>query len=286
MALTGCGAQSDTSAAGSSAAAGPPRAAVGHTASAPAGDVSDGANGADGADGAAEIQQRAVISTGDISLSSSDVTATRTRLDVVLARAGGQVADERTSTDDHGTVTSSHLVLRVPSRRFDGAMTSLARIASLRGSSRQAEDVTTKVIDLQARIQAGRAGVTRLRHLVSHTASLGALLAVERALTQRQGELESLQQQRAYLADQTGEATITVDISRRTPPPAVTPAAAGGFVGGLRHGWHGLVTVVGGFLVGLGAALPFAILLVLLGLPAWLVARRLLTRRHAAPAES
>jgi hypothetical protein len=280
MALTGCGAQSDTSAAGSSAVAGTPRAAAGQADS-----QSLTASGHE-SDAGAEVQQRAVISTGDISLSSADVTATRTRLDAVLARAGGHVADERTSTDDHGTVTSSHLVLRVPSGRFDGAMTSLARIASLRSASRQAEDVTTKVIDLQARIQAGRAGVTRLRHLVSHTASLGTLLAVERALTQRQGELESLQQQRAYLADQTGEATITVDISRRTAPPAVAPAAAGGFVGGLRHGWHGLVTVVGGFLVGLGAALPFAIVLVLLGLPAWLVARRLLTRRHAAPAES
>ena len=131
------------------------------------------------------------------------------------------------------------------------------------------------MIDLQARIRAEQAGVGRLRHLVSHTASLGALLAVERALTQRQGELESLQQQRAYLADQTSEATITVDVSLRTPHPLPPKAAAGGFVGGLRHGWHGLVTVVGGFLVGLGAFLPFAGAALLLAIPAWPLVRRL-----------
>ena len=234
-----------------------------------------------------DVQQRAVISTGAIGLTSSDLVSTRARLDAVLVRQGGHVADENTTTDDRGTVTRSHLVIRVPSSRFDQAMTALSGIASLRSASRQAQDVTTRVIDLQARIRAEQAGVRRLRALVSHTASLGALLDVERALTQRQGELESLQQQRAYLADQTGEATITVDVTRRTSTPAPPAKAAGGFVGGLRHGWHGLVAVVGGFLVGLGASLPFAALALLLGVPAWLVLRRVQRgRRSTAAVES
>jgi hypothetical protein len=234
-----------------------------------------------------EVQQSAVISTGDIELTSSDLVTTRDRLDAVLARTGGHVADEQTITDDHGTLTRSHLVVRVPSERFDRVMTALAGIASLRSSSRQAEDVTTRVIDLQARIRAEQVGVRRLRALVSHTASLPALLAVERALTQRQGELESLQRQRAYLADQTSLATITVDVTRRTAPPAPPAKAAGGFVGGLRHGWHGLVAVVDGLLVGLGAFLPFAGAVVILAIPAWPLARRLQrARRRPAPIES
>lgn len=230
--------------------------------------------------------QRAVISTGSIELVSSDVSATRTRLDDALSRLDGRVADENTTTDDHGTVTRSHLVVRVPSTRFDQAMTDLSGVASLRSSSRRAEDVTTQVIDIGARIAAERAGVRRLRHLISHTASLGSLLAVERALTQRQGELESLRQQQAYLADQTSLATITVDVVRKVSSAPVE-ASAGGFVGGLRHGWHGLVAVVVGFLVAFGAVLPFAGLALLLGLPSWLVARRMLRmRRPRAPAES
>jgi hypothetical protein len=233
-----------------------------------------------------EVQRRAVISTGHIELTSSDVAATRTRLDDVLAKDGGRVADENTTTDDRGTVTRSHLVLRVPSGRFDDAMRSLAGIASLRSSSRKAEDVTTQVIDLGARIAAERAGVRRLRRLVSTTADLRALLDVERALTARQGELESLRQQRTYLADQSSEATITVDVSRRTTPAPVA-VTAGGFVGGLGHGWHGLVAVITGFLLGLGVLLPFAVAVGVLGFPAWLVVRR--TRRlreRGAPAES
>ncbi|MGC4112661.1 MAG: DUF4349 domain-containing protein [Nocardioides sp.] len=231
-------------------------------------------------------EQRDVISTGRIELSSGDVSATRTRLDAALALLDGRVADENTSTNDHGTVTSSHLVIRVPSSRFDRAMTQLAAAGSLRSSSRKAEDVTTQVIDLGARIAAERAGVRRLRVLVTHTANLRALLAVERALTQRQGELESLRQQQAYLSDRTSLATITVDVTR-TVGVAPVQRTTGGFVGGLRHGWHAFVTVVVGLLVGVGAALPFVVAIALLGLPSWLVARRVLrTKRLRAPAES
>jgi hypothetical protein len=231
-----------------------------------------------------DVRQPAVISTGHIALASGDVADVRSRLDVVLARTDGRVADEDTTTDDHGTVTSSHLVVRVPSSRFDEAMTSLEVIASLRSSSRKAEDVTTRVIDVKARIAAERAGVRRLRHLVGHTASLPALLEVERALTQRQGELESLMQQRAFLHDQTSLATISVDVTRRTPAPTPPEASAGGFVGGLGHGWHALVAVVVGLLVGVGALLPFAVAGALVGLPSWLVVRRMRrTRRLRTP---
>jgi Domain of unknown function (DUF4349) len=229
-----------------------------------------------------DVQQRAVISTGQIELTSTDVAAARGRVDALLARQHGRIADENTNTDERGIVTSAHLVLRVPSDRFDQTMTELAGVATLRSSTRQGEDVTTKVIDTEARIKAQQAGVRRLRDLVSRAANLPALLAVERELTARQGELESLQQQRAYLADRTSQATITVDIARHVTR-AVTSVehSTGGFVGGLHHGWHGLVVVVVGLLIAFGAVLPFAIALALVGVPLWFVARRF--RREPEP---
>jgi Domain of unknown function (DUF4349) len=234
----------------------------------------------------ARVQERAVVSTGDIELVSDDLSATRVRIDDALTAVGGHVADENTDTDDHGTVRHIHLVLRVPSSRFGPAMGRLAATASLRASTRKAEDVTTQVIDLGARIAAERAGVRRLRQLVSGTADLRALLDVERALTERQGELQSLRQQRAYLADRTSLATITVDVSRKVVASPVE-SSTGGFVGGLRHGWHGLVDVVVALLVALGTVLPFLAAGALVGLPAWVLVRRVLRSRGVrAPAES
>jgi hypothetical protein len=238
----------------------------------------------------ADVQQRAVISTGQIELVSRDVTVARDRIDAILAEQGGRIGDENTETDKKGTVTHMHLVLRVPSNRFPTTMNDLAGVATLRSSTRKAEDVTTRVIDTDARIAAQRDGVHRLRQLVTRAANLPALLAVERELTARQADLESLLQQRAYLADRTSLATITVDIDRRVPPPPAKPAKheAGGFVGGLQHGWHALVVVVVGLLVALGAALPLTVALALVGIPALLVVRRFRRPREpeAPPAES
>ena len=277
----GVGASAAESASGTAAQRAPSDAAFGNTGNAGnARSVQDSVTRPD-------VQRRSVISTGSIDLTSSDVGAARQRVGAVLKRTGGRVADENTTTDDHGTVTASHLVVRVPSARFGSAMSALSEVATLRSAARKAEDVTTQVIDVKARIAAERAGVRRLRDLVSSAADLRALLAVERELTARRGELESLRQQRAYLTDQASQATITVDITRRTPPPSPPAKAAGGFVVGLRHGWHALVAAGTGLLLGVGVVLPFAVLAALLGIPGWIAVRRLSrTRAPEAPVES
>jgi hypothetical protein len=288
VSVTACGASSSGDDAGSTAAQAPAAmkaANGGQTAQ----DSNVGAFARSGDAASSEAQQRAVISTGNIELVSVDVSTARDRVDAILAEQRGRIADENTQTDKRGTVTHAHLVIRVPSDRFATTMTDLAGVATLRSSTRKAQDVTTEVIDTNARIAAQRAGVHRLRQLVTRAANLPALLAVERELTSRQGELESLLQQRAYLADRTSLATITVDIERKVPPPPVKPVKheAGGFVGGLHHGWHGLVTVVVGLLVAFGAVLPFAVALVLVGLPVWLVVRRFRRPRETeAPVET
>jgi hypothetical protein len=285
--VTACGSSSSGSDAGGSTAAGStaPEQSRAQAADGPAGGAVSALDGS-GAPAGQEVQQRAVISTGRVQLTSGDVGAARDRVDAVLDRERGRIADEDTDTDDRGTVTSAHLVLRVPSAAFDETMTALASVATLRSSTRKAEDVTTQVIDTDARIAAERAGVRRLRDLVSRAADLRALLAVERELTARQGELDSLLQQRAYLADRTSLATITVDITRHVAPTPVKQSA-GGFIGGLHHGWHAFVAVVVGVLVAVGAVLPFAVAAAVLGLPVWLLTRRFRRPRHpeVPPAE-
>jgi hypothetical protein len=286
LATTGCSPSSSQSANGSSAAenAAPARGADSARTPLAAADSELQSQGK----GGTQVQQRAVISTGRIDLASTDVARARTRVDAVVGKVGGRLADEDTTTDDSGTVTRTRLVVRVPSNRFGRAMTRLAGVATLRSSSRTTEDVTTRVIDVNARIAAQRAGVRRLRHLVSGTANLPALLAVERELSAREGQLESLLQQRAYLADRTSLATISLDITlRATPAPKPSTRSAGGFVGGLHHGWHALVAVVVALLVAVGAVLPFALAGLLVGIPVWLVVRRARrTRQPEAPAES
>jgi Domain of unknown function (DUF4349) len=144
----------------------------------------------------------------------------------------------------------------------------------------QRSDVTSTAVDLDARISALQASVARLQALIEGAASTQALLEVERALSERQEKLESLQSQRALLADQVELSTLTVHLE----PAGVAPAGGpDGFLEGLGTGWRALVTVLGAAVVVLGILLPWlAVAALVTG--AVLVPIRMVRRRTAVAA--
>ena len=137
--------------------------------------------------------------------------------------------------------------------------------------------MTTTAVDLDARISALRTSVARLQSLMEGAATTEALLAAEDALSKRQQELESLQSQRALLADQVELSTLTVHL---VPFGVAPPGGPDGFLDGLATGWRALVTALSAAVVVLGVLLPWLALGALVT-AAVLVPIRL-TRRRAA----
>jgi HAMP domain-containing protein len=105
-----------------------------------------------------------------------------------------------------------------------------------------AQDVTGTAEDLDARIRALKLSVARMEDLLSRATSNADLIAAENALTERQANLESLQSQRARLAEQV--ALSTLDITLTTPGNAPEPTTHG-FLGGVAAGWDALVAMLG-----------------------------------------
>lgn len=226
--------------------------------------------------GSPELQQRKVISTGELVLRADDVAQAREAARGVAQHHGGEVTEEQTDRDDDGEAVTAHLVLRVPAGRFADAMHALSGVAEERYSTSRTKDVTTRVIDTRTRLRTQRRSVARVQELLARAQDLRDIVLIEAQLSRRQADLESLEQQAAYLADQTARSTITVDIEREH-------AAAGpgtdhtGFLPGLSAGWHGLVAVTVGLATAVGALLPFAGVLLVLALvarPALRVVRR------------
>ena len=121
----------------------------------------------------------------------------------------------------------------------------------------------------------------------SRARDLGDIIAIESDLARRQADLDSLKSQQAWLADQTSLSTINVYLSRSgsVSPPEDDDR---GFLAGLAGGWKALQGATVLVLTAVGAVLPFAVLLLVLGLPIWLVVRRRGSRLSAgsAPARS
>ena len=233
------------------------------------------------------VHVRAKIKTGEIWLTSERPGEARDEVDRLLTTLNGNVDDEETTHARDGSIERSTLVLRVPVDRFTYAMDTLQKIGTMRTSDSRSKDVTSQVIDVEERVQTLRTSIDRLQKFQRDTANIDDLIRFEREITDREAELQSLLAQRDYLADQTTMATITLHIS--TPEKYVAPPDPlrdAGFLSGLKAGWNALVDTVVVTLTVVGAVLPFALVLVLVGLPLWLLVRRLLRARRAAAASA
>jgi hypothetical protein len=147
------------------------------------------------------------------------------------------------------------------------------------------EDVTAKLADVNSRVESAKASIAQLRRLFDRATALGQVIRLERELSQREADLESLQAQQRSLTAQTTMSTILVAITLpptvSTPPP--TDDHQAGFVSGIKKGWDALVTFVVATSHALGLVLPLGALTLALGLALWLLIRRLTPRGTGSP---
>jgi Domain of unknown function (DUF4349) len=225
---------------------------------------------------------REVISTGQISVSTESISEARAQVIRLVTSYGGSVADEQTDSDQGGRPYDSSLTLRVPSSDFAEAMDALVRIGEVEHQSRKSEDVTTQVLDNDARVRAAERSIRQIEMLLGRADELRDIIAIESDLTRRQADLDSLKSQQAWLEDQTSLSTINVQLSRPSKAPE---DEARGFLAGLADGWDAMGTATVALLTVLGAVLPFAVLVVLFGVPVRMVLRRRVSA-VSAPARS
>jgi hypothetical protein len=232
------------------------------------------ANGAASRDAAL---QRSVIATGSLRLTSRHLSDTRLDAIDLATGLGGNVADEQSQSDTHGRLDRVDLTLRVPAASFERALDGLGQLGTVRHRQQSVEDVTTQVIDINARVKAQEASVASFERLLARATTIAEIISVERQLSSRQADLDSLKQQQKWLADQTSMSTIQLTMTR----PSKTVEAGTGFFSGFERGWHALGKSTVAVGTALGAVLPFAAVLALIGAPAWMVVRR---RRVVTPA--
>ncbi len=258
------------------------RATLGETTPGLASDQpADGAGSPDGTVGKQAVavgpMTRAVISTGQVTVHSKSINRARAELMQLVSSWGGSISDEQTSSDDRGRVTESTMTLRVPTAKFSQAMAAFSGLGTVEQQSRKSEDVTTQVIDNGARVRAAERSIAQIENLLGRAKELSDIIAIESDLARRQADLDSLKAQQAYLADQTSLSTINVFLSN-SGQVAPEPEEAQGFLAGLDDGWTALKAATVVLLTIIGAVLPFALVLTLLGVPLWLVVRRRLGR--------
>ena len=163
----------------------------------------------------AAVDDAKIIRTGTMAIEVSDVgNALRVARDSIVG-LGGYVGASTTTND--GDKPSAEITYRIPAAKWEAALDILRGLNGLTKKvvteHTEAVEVTSQVIDLQARILNLRASETALQGIAAKATKISDVLEVQAQLTQTRGEIETLTAQLKDLNDRAGYATLTVQFN-------------------------------------------------------------------------
>ena len=218
-----------------------------------------------------------VVKTGemDLEVAKGQVPHTLDRLMGFATVRRGFVSESHSS--DSGTPSGS-VTLRVPVQTFDDTVAAVRQLPGKVVSQQTAgEDVTSKYVDLQARIHSLSATRSSFVRLLSRASTIGDTLAVQSRITDVQTQIEQLQGQLRVLNDQATYGTLTVTVAEKGKAVVV---AKPHHASGMSKAFHRSVDrFVNGIEAIVGILGPILLVALLAGL-AWLVARFAYRRLH------
>ena len=221
------------------------------------------------------MQERSIIRRAYVSLRVEAVSEAVADIRDLISSYDGVIAAENVSgadADRYATVTA-----QIPADALDAFLPDVTALGDVESMDISSEDVTTQVIDLDARIAALQTSIERLTQLLTDADRVEDLIAVESELARRQADLDSLTSQRAWLSDQVAMSTVTISLS---PITRVADVETPGFLSGLASGWSALVALVGFGFTALGFLLPFILIALVVAVPVTVLLVRRSRRRR------
>jgi len=146
-----------------------------------------------------------LIYTAELILAVYEVVQTQEAIIVAIREMQGFVSER----------SDSHIVLRVPARRFDDAIGAIEERGDVIGRNVQALDVSEEFRDLQIRIRNAEAMRDRLEALLQRAQNVEEALSIERELQRLTEAIELFKGRQRFLADRISFSTITVRFQSR-----------------------------------------------------------------------
>jgi hypothetical protein len=212
---------------------------------------------------------RAIIRTAEVRVEVDSYENASASLRSLVESRGGFVASSNREVERSGneTWTRGRLVLRVPSENFSDVYAGAQSVGRVDSATSDQQDVTDQMVDLNARIENLEVERERLRQLYENASDTEDVLAVERRLSEVQGEIERLEAKRQSLRDRVALSTVTVELHEPRPDPTPVPRTQFhevGLVAAFLDSVNGVVVALQSLAVGVAYALPYV---VVFGLP-------------------
>ncbi len=214
---------------------------------------------------------RQVITTGYVTITVDKPVDASAEAIRIVEQSGGRVDGRSETAPINGNDGSATLTLRIPSDTLTATLAKLRELGAVQEVSLNSADVTMETQDLDARINAMRASVDRLLTLLSTATDTANLITLETAISDRQAQLESMESQRRYYADQVSLSTLTLNLVSDFTAPTAEPD---NFFDGIVAGWSSFVAFFSGLLVAFGVLLPWLVFLGIIAVVIVVIVRR------------
>lgn len=176
---------------------------------------------------------------------------------VEIAREAGGYVSQSKSNATGTSIASGEIIMRVPSRDFDGVLTSLKKLGKVKALDVSSEDVSEEFVDLNSRLKHWRAQEAVMLELMTRAKTITESITIQNNLSQIQMEVERISGRLNYLENRTSYATIRLYMAE----PQVVPAKdALGLKTALNNSLKASIKTLGVFLMLAGYLLPLALL--------------------------
>ncbi len=227
-----------------------------------------------------------IIYTASMTLRSANVVAAARQISSIVVGAGGYTADEHVASATPGKSGETiSITLKIPVAAYQSVLAQLSSpaLGKQLAMQQQATDVTQEVANVNSLVTSEQDAITALQGLLKQAASVTGLLQVQQQISADESTLNSLVAQQSALDHQTSYATVTMTLQSPVVKVGHKKATTHrGFAAGLAAGWHALRHVAAAAATALGAALPFLVVIAVLGGIGY-AGRRRVVRRKAGP---
>ena len=154
-----------------------------------------------------------IARTASLSMSVKDFNAARTSVDRIVRGHQGYVSSLNISTEKGAPQTLSAKVM-IPAAQMDAALADLKALGRVEREEQGGEEVTSQVVDLDARLKNARETETQLMDILrSRTGKVADVLDVEKEIARVRGEIETMQAEQKQLRERVDFGSIDLNLS-------------------------------------------------------------------------
>lgn len=167
--------------------------------------------------------QTQLVKHATLRLEIEDASAALSEISNLLAQYQGDLLQLSDQDSEGAEIHQVNLQMRVPQNNLEAALAALRKLGTVETQSISAEDVSTQLVDLQARVRNLRKSEESLLEIMERSGSIADVLEVSRELSTVREAIERNDAQLKNLQNRVAYSTISLTLI--SPQPVTPPTS-------------------------------------------------------------